>query len=188
MNVSRGLAPFLMGLFLPAVAAAQSSGDVNADEIRDLLNQQTRGLVLAPSEPSPTATGTAPETGAGAEITPAYTPVDEAVRIDVPIVFDFDSALIRADQRQRLDAVCDAIRTSTVGRLQIIGHTDASGSAAYNANLSRLRADEVKRFLVDDCGIQPERLEAVGVGEEFPANPNDPTADENRRVEFQALS
>ncbi len=166
------------------LAMAQQASDKSAEEIRDLLNQQTRGLILAPSNSA--------AAGSGAEIKETteseYTPVTEAVRINIPIVFDFDSALIRADQRRRLETVCEGVRTSTVSRLQIIGHTDASGSVAYNANLSKLRADEVKRFLVDECGIEASRLEAIGAGEEFLANPGDPDAEENRRVEFQALS
>ena len=50
-----------------------------------------------------------------------------------------------------------------------------------------LRAQEVKRHLVSDCGIAETRLKAVGLGESAPYNENDPRADENRRVEFQAL-
>ena len=164
-------------------ALAQEGDNLSVEQIRDLLNQQTRGLVLVPSDTEAEATE-----GTTSIVQEQYTPVDSAVRVDVPIAFDFDSAVIRADQRVRLDTVCEAVKTSSVGVLQIIGHTDASGSAAYNASLSKLRADEVKRFLVDECGIEASRLEAVGAGEEFPANPNDPSAAENRRVEFQALS
>jgi outer membrane protein OmpA-like peptidoglycan-associated protein len=40
---------------------------------------------------------------------------------------------------------------------------------------------------VDDCGVDPSRLEAIGAGEDFPFNAQNPRADENRRVEFQAL-
>lgn len=70
---------------------------------------------------------------------------------------------------------------------QIVGHTDSSGSASYNENLSLLRAKEVKRHLVSECGIPETRLEAVGMGESVPFNAADPRSDENRRVEFQAL-
>jgi outer membrane protein OmpA-like peptidoglycan-associated protein len=71
---------------------------------------------------------------------------------------------------------------------RIVGHTDAVGSPAYNDRLSLLRAQEVKRHLVGDCGIAEERLEAVGVGQRHLLNPDDPAAQENRRVEFQAIS
>jgi outer membrane protein OmpA-like peptidoglycan-associated protein len=41
---------------------------------------------------------------------------------------------------------------------------------------------------VSDCGIAPERLQAGGVGKRYLSNPDDPRGEENRRVEFQALS
>jgi OOP family OmpA-OmpF porin len=42
--------------------------------------------------------------------------------------------------------------------------------------------------MVSDCGIAEDRLEAIGVGESFLLDETDPRGDENRRVEFQALS
>lgn len=166
-------------------AAAQDQSELTVEQLRFLLNQQTRGLVIAPSGDDPAATDSSNATQV---VEQGYKPVDESVRIDIPIVFDFDSAAIRDDQRAKLDTLCQAVKTSNVQRLQIIGHTDATGSAAYNATLSQLRADEVKRHLVNNCGIEEFRLEAIGVGEDFPANEADPEAPENRRVEFQALS
>ena len=80
------------------------------------------------------------------------------------------------------------IKASDIPQFKIIGHTDASGTDSYNQNLSLLRAEEVKRHLVDDCGVPDAKLVAVGVGESFPLDPNDPRADVNRRVEFQVGS
>jgi OOP family OmpA-OmpF porin len=51
-----------------------------------------------------------------------------------------------------------------------------------------LRAEEVKRRLVSDCGIEATRLQAMGLGERFLYDEADPKAAENRRVEFQAMS
>ena len=75
-----------------------------------------------------------------------------------------------------------------VPMFRILGHTDASGSKAYNQRLSKLRAEEVKHYLVNDCGMEADKLQAVGVGEDYLADPANPRADINRRVEFQALS
>lgn len=170
---------------LVSLCGLQAYAEDTAGDIAEKLNAQLgqpRGLVIAPSSE------TNSETSGATQVVEGYVPVGGEVRIDVPIKFDFDSAVIRPDQRDRLETVCEGIKSSNVERLQIIGHTDASGSATYNASLSKLRADEVKRFMVDSCGISATRLEAIGVGEEFPANQSDPRADENRRVEFQALS
>ena len=78
-------------------------------------------------------------------------------------------------------------KSGKVVDIDIIGHTDSSGSASYNQNLSLLRAKEVKRHLVSNCGIEENRLEAIGLGESAPFDADDPRSDANRRVEFQAL-
>ncbi len=88
----------------------------------------------------------------------------------------------------KLNTLCEVIKASDIAQFKIIGHTDASGTDTYNQNLSLLRAEEVKRHLVEDCGVPDGKLVAVGVGESFPIDPNDPRADVNRRVEFQVGS
>jgi OmpA-OmpF porin, OOP family len=110
------------------------------------------------------------------------------LQVNVRISFDFDSALIPADQMPVIEQMCRVISGSEIKLFRIMGHTDSSGADAYNEELSRSRAEEVKRRLVADCGIAPTRLDAMGLGERFLADPNDPKASENRRVEFQALS
>ncbi len=110
------------------------------------------------------------------------------LQVNIAIRFAFDSASIAPDQRPALERMCSAMRQSDVGLFRIVGHTDAKGSDSYNETLSKLRAEEVRRWLVQDCGITASRLEALGMGKRFLANPADPAAAENRRVEFQALS
>lgn len=110
------------------------------------------------------------------------------LQINVNIRFPFDSAALTEDQKPLLAQLCTVMRGSDIGLFRIVGHTDASGSDAYNEKLSQLRAEEVQRYLIRDCGIAAGRLEAVGLGERFLADEADPRAPENRRVEFQALS
>ncbi len=110
------------------------------------------------------------------------------LQVNVNIKFGFDSAALTDDQKPLLEQLCAVMRGSDIALFRIVGHTDAAGTDAYNERLSQLRADEVRRYLVTDCGIASSRLEAVGLGERFLADENDPRAPENRRVEFQALS
>ena len=112
----------------------------------------------------------------------------EELQVNVRISFDYDSAVIKADQKPVIDQMCRVMKASDIKLFRIMGHTDAAGSDAYNEKLSFMRAEEVKRALVSDCGIAPDRLEAMGLGKRFLFDKTDPNGAENRRVEFQAMS
>ncbi|MDN5788028.1 OmpA family protein [Pseudorhodobacter sp.] len=177
-----------LGLHLPAQAQDVDAATATAEQLQaQFQKQKTRGLKLVTSTDAaalPTVSG-----AAGTVISPvAYSEIEKEAQINVRISFDFDSAVLRPDERPKLATLCTAMKTADVGVFRIVGHTDASGTDAYNEKLSLLRAEEVKRFLVDDCGIPTARLEAVGMGKRFLFNKDDPKAEENRRVEFQALS
>lgn len=171
------------------IAAAQGTdaSTMTADEMEDLFKKQkTRGLVLAP-------TGAADNTGTETAVTETptaetYVELAPEEQVQIQISFDFDSSALRDDQKPKLATLCQVMKSTDIGVFRIVGHTDTSGSASYNERLSLLRAQEVKRHLVSDCGIADTRLEAVGVGEAFPLDKADPRGDVNRRVEFQALS
>ena len=176
-----------LGAASPDTARAQDASDLTEAELEELFRtQRTRGLVLAPSSDA-----AAPGQEAAADVTAErsdYVQFDRDAQVNVRIVFDFDSSALREDQKPRLATLCNVMRDIDIERFRIVGHTDAVGSHAYNLQLSLMRAEEVKRHLVNDCGIPAHRLEAVGVGPDFLYNPDDPRASENRRVEFQALS
>lgn len=180
---------------LPVAGVAQSGTDMTAEEITDAFKKQkTRGLVLVPTTNQDTeneATSVAPAPSAAATPAPsaalAYTAVEREDQVNIQISFDFDSATLRNDQKPKLETLCQVMKAVDVSVFQIIGHTDSSGSAAYNERLSLLRAQEVKRHLITDCGIAANRLEAVGLGESALYDNANPGGDVNRRVEFQAL-
>jgi len=173
----------------PAPASAQSdmTTDMTAEEIAEAFKKQkTRGLVIVPSGQqagSDSATSVAP----AVEVPTDYAAVDKADQVNIQISFDFDSAALREDQKPKLATLCQVMQSVDVAVFQIIGHTDSSGGATYNERLSLLRAQEVKRHLVGECGIAETRLKAIGMGEKAPFDNADPRADVNRRVEFQAL-
>jgi OmpA-OmpF porin, OOP family len=108
--------------------------------------------------------------------------------VNIRIEFAFDSAALDDAQKPKLQKLCNVMKASDINLFRIIGHTDASGTDDYNERLSRLRAEEVQRFFINDCGVDAGRLEAVGLGERFLLEDATPDSDENRRVEFQALS
>jgi len=186
MSVMLAMAPFTS-----AIAQSGDSANMSAAEMEQLfLTQKTRGLVIAPNtgvtDPAADATATTTTTTTTAAST--YVQLDKSEQVNIRVSFDFDSAALRADQKPKLATLCKVMKSADVNKFRIVGHTDSSGSASYNEKLSLLRAEEVKRYLVNDCGVDPAKLEAVGVGESFPFDAANPRADANRRVEFQALS
>ena len=188
---------FSVGLLLSPLginpAKAQSVDGQSVEEMtQNFKKQKTRGLVIAtPNANSNADMGTSTttqSTQASAEIDEMATAVPKEEQVNVNVAFDFDSAALREDQKPKLTSLCNALKAADVQMIRILGHTDASGSAEYNERLSKLRAEEVKRYLTSDCGFPAERMDAQGVGERFPFDPANPRADINRRVEFQALS
>ena len=179
------------GLATPGITLAQNNSEMTAEEMTAAFKKQkTRGLVIVPSGQQPTAESTT-ETASVATTPKAddttYAAVDRADQVNIQVSFDFDSAALRDDQKAKLVTLCQVMQAVDVAMFQIIGHTDSSGKAAYNQRLSLLRAQEVKRHLVSSCGIDADRLDAVGMGESVPLDTQNTRSDENRRVEFQAL-
>lgn len=90
--------------------------------------------------------------------------VSDDLAVNVRIEFDFDSTRMTSGSIEGLQRVCSAIRETDI-KLLVIGHTDGNGSEQYNKALSAERAEEVVVFMVNECGISPDRLRAVGLGE-----------------------
>lgn len=169
----------------PAPAAASDAAELSESELEALFRtQRTRGLVIAPAA---TTDSDAAEASSEVAASSDYVQFDRDEQVNIRITFDFDSSALREDQKPRLERLCNVMRDIDIERFRVVGHTDAVGNAAYNQRLSLMRAQEVKRYLVGECGIAEERLEAIGVGPDFLYDPEDPRSPDNRRVEFQAL-
>jgi outer membrane protein OmpA-like peptidoglycan-associated protein len=101
------------------------------------------------------------------------------------IDFGFDTAYIQPVSAGTLEAVAGGLKLRPDVRVAVEGHTDSVGSESYNQDLSRRRAESVKRILVG-YGVEAERLEATGLGETN-SIASDDTAEGrtlNRRVEL----
>lgn len=120
---------------------------------------------------------------------PAPAPVakPKPASINMQINFEYNSADIAGSSAKTMATLAKALASPQLqGRkFTVIGHTDASGSAAYNKALSDRRAAAVRRYLIDS-GVEASRLRAVGKGESDLLNADDPNAAENRRVQIQA--
>jgi OmpA-OmpF porin, OOP family len=102
------------------------------------------------------------------------------------IEFETGSALLTPPGRAILDQMAVALAHISDKAVEIIGHTDNSGSRASNIALSQARADAVKGYLVAK-GVAPRSMTTLGVGPDQPIASND-TGDgraRNRRIEFR---
>jgi outer membrane protein OmpA-like peptidoglycan-associated protein len=100
------------------------------------------------------------------------------------ISFEFGSAVLTPQAKQVLSDLGKALNGQLRNEkaIEIDGHTDAVGSFEYNDELSKLRADAAKEFLVHEMGVAPDRLKVVGRSYCEPADPSHPDSAANRRV------
>jgi len=100
--------------------------------------------------------------------------------------FPTNSAEITPEAYPRLDYIAGFLLKYPFVKLRVEGHTDAVGDPAYNRKLSRQRAENIRRYLLQATGLPPDQIVAEGYGPDRPLLPN--TTEENRarnrRVEF----
>src|SRR5690606_33177216 len=105
------------------------------------------------------------------------------------INFKVNSADLTRASFRTLDRALKIFQEYPDLRVEIAGHTDDTGSAEYNRDLSQRRAETVKDYFVSK-GIAEERLIARGYGPDKPIDPRKTKAAraKNRRVEFTLLT
>lgn len=123
--------------------------------------------------------------------TPGVLIEDSRLEILDKLYFNSDSAQLQKRSHAVLDRVAEVLNAHReIPITRVEGHTDWTGSSAYNMRLSQRRAEAVVRYLVDEGGVNRDRLFAVGFGESQPVVPNARTKMElaqNRRVEFHLV-
>lgn len=110
--------------------------------------------------------------------------------LDMPseITFGVDSSSIDPGFRNTLDQVSLTLKQYEKTYVDVMGHTDSTGSDAYNQALSERRASAVSDYL-SSRGVQSARLAARGYGESQPKASNLDAAGRsaNRRVEIRLV-
>lgn len=108
----------------------------------------------------------------------------EEVSIRMNVLFEVNDDTVRRGFYDEIRKVADFLDQYPGTTATIEGHTDSTGSADYNKQLSQARAEAVRQVLIDEFDIEPERLEAVGHGEDRPVADNDTAEgrERNRRV------
>jgi peptidoglycan-associated lipoprotein len=162
-------------LFVPVLALGlvAACGGKKVEDAPPPAPEMTRAPATAPA-PSPVAVDTvqaAPDT--------------RGVTLAERIHFGLDQFELSPEARTSLASKAEIMRGSPNVTLRIAGHADERGSDEYNLALSKRRAAEARRFLMQQ-GVDSTRLETVGFGEEQPldAGATEPAWAMNRRAEF----
>jgi len=113
------------------------------------------------------------------------TDIDKTGKAVLHINFDTDKATLQADGEKVVTEILALLNANPTLKLSIEGHTDNSGTAARNKQLSAERANTVMYALAAK-GVDIKRLKAAGFGAEKPLKTNDTEENkaENRRVEL----
>jgi len=101
------------------------------------------------------------------------------------ITFGVDSAAINGQFFNVLDSVNLVVKEHNQTLVEIMGHTDSTGSEQHNQRLSERRAEAVSSYFLSR-GIKPLRLATYGHGENYPVadNRSEVGRSQNRRVEL----
>jgi outer membrane protein OmpA-like peptidoglycan-associated protein len=108
--------------------------------------------------------------------------------IDLRVPFELNSSRLQPTAIEQLRQLQSALQSAALhnSRFMIAGHTDGTGNAAHNRELSMRRAEAVKQFLVTS-GIGAARLDTAGFGAAQLLTPNQPANPANRRVEIRNI-
>ncbi len=186
--------PLLLGS-LPVLAQGNPSADQIINSLKpsgNLVLGGTRGIRLAPAndaaaqQPTPTPTRQ-PRVAANKPAAEPAAAAQAAPSVNLTVNFATDSAQLTPEAMRTLDELGRALSSKDLAgyRFRIEGHTDTVGSPAYNRTLSERRAEAVADYVAKKYGVDPSRLQAVGMGEDgllvpTPAQTPEPR---NRRVQ-----
>ncbi|MBR9912583.1 MAG: OmpA family protein [Gammaproteobacteria bacterium] len=111
----------------------------------------------------------------------------KAVSIELKVNFDNNSAVVKPEYLAEIKRVSDFMRQYANTVVEIQGHTDSSGAADYNMQLSQRRAEAVAKKLVSEFGVPAGRVTAKGYGKNMPVASNSTKEGRaaNRRVVAQ---
>jgi len=144
----------------------------------------------APVAAAPAAPGApaAPAATARPAPAPAAAPAATKVTFAADAFFDFDKSVLKTEGKAKLDDLVGKVKGINLEVIIAVGHTDSTGTDAYNQKLSIARSEAVKAYLVNK-GIEKNRIYTEGKGEKQPVADNKTKEGQakNRRVEIEVV-
>ena len=114
----------------------------------------------------------------------------QVVLSDDSVKFPVDQHALSPEAQARLSELVQRLKAENRNvYLEIQGHTDSTGDAAYNETLGKARAEAVRRYL-NEQGVALNRMATISYGKDVPVAPNDTPEGraQNRRVVVIVLS
>ena len=164
------------------------AGISKAQSSADEANQNAQNASQAANQADMAANGVAHRADSLDSVVKGLDNYHEAGKVSV--TFDFNKAVLTADDRAQLDSFAAQLASASSYILEVTGGTDSIGSAQYNYDLSQRRADAVVEYLASKYNIEPRRFYLIGIGKDQYVASND-TAEgrkQNRRVQVRLLT
>jgi len=107
------------------------------------------------------------------------------IRETLHVEFELDRTEVRYEFFPKIQNLAKVMKHYPGATILLEGHTDSTGSSSYNQSLSKSRADAVMKVLINEFGINSDRITTSGMGESQPVASNTTPRGraENRRVE-----
>ncbi len=167
-----------------AAAGAAGAAPAGAKSGSASSSSSSAASAAAPA-PAPAASAAAP---AAVPAPVAVEPKAEKVSFSADAFFDFDKSVLKPEGKAKLEDLVSKLQGTDIEVIVATGHTDWTGTDAYNMKLSMRRAKAVKAFLVAK-GIPEARVFTEGKGERSPVADNHTREGraKNRRVEVEVV-
>ena len=123
-------------------------------------------------------------------VAPNPPPVQVADTLLIPdVLFRFDKGVLNPDLYPRLQEIVAVIGQKKFRSIEVVGHTDNKGTAAYNQQLAEQRAKAVADYLIAQLKLSTQIIKTRGMGSALPVSSNATPAgrQRNRRVEIILL-
>ncbi len=105
------------------------------------------------------------------------------------VLFDVDKSTISSDAQSKLKQIASSLgKRYADGEIRIYGHTDATGDASHNKQLSAQRAEAVKNWIIKNANMKEDRITIIAEGESDPvaSNATEQEKQKNRSVQIVA--
>ena len=185
-NVGTGVKFYFSENFF-AKASVDGMYNIDADEAEWMAGVGV-GLNLGGGQPRQVAqVERAPEPAPAPIIDSEPEPEPELVRVELDVKFDFDKARVREESFSDIKNLADFMQQYPQTSTRVEGHTDSVGTDQYNQRLSERRAQAVREVLVNQYGVESQRVDSAGYGESRPVadNSTEQGRQINRRVEAE---